>query len=382
MAWLFQDHRQKAKLGAVRCPWSVGWIDPDGKRRSKRIGSESAAKKYARKIEGQLAAGTYESADRVTWEKFRAEWESKIGSGMQPESRRCTVDALRHFERLIRPKLVKAIKSQTVDDYVAKRRTEPGIKGGTTVSPATVNKELRHLKAVFRVAHEWEYLPKLPRVRMLKEPQKIKPYVTAEHFPMIYGAADTAKRPKSPDYSVGDWWRALIVFAYMTGWRIRQILALRWDDVSLDNGTAVTRHQDNKAKRDRQTPLHPLVVDHLRKLADASVGTGPGSRLVFWWPHNDRTLWEDFRRIQEEGGIHLPCREKHVHTPRCYVYGFHALRRGFATENFDRMTAEELQAMMQHASYATTQRYISMARQLKQTAEKLYVPNLAPVNGD
>jgi len=32
---------------------------------------------------------------------------------------------------------------------------------------------------------------------------------------------------------------------------------------------------------------------------------------------------------------------------------------------------------MQHSSYATTQRYISMARQLKQTAAKLYVPSLA-----
>ena len=40
-AWLFQDHRQKVKLGEDKCPWSVGWIDPEGKRRSKRIGSKT-----------------------------------------------------------------------------------------------------------------------------------------------------------------------------------------------------------------------------------------------------------------------------------------------------------------------------------------------------
>ena len=28
-AWLFQDHRQKQKLGD-EAPWSVGWIDPEG----------------------------------------------------------------------------------------------------------------------------------------------------------------------------------------------------------------------------------------------------------------------------------------------------------------------------------------------------------------
>ena len=34
----------------------------------------------------------------------------------------------------------------------------------STVSPATINKELRHLKAVLRKAHEWGYLPKMPEV--------------------------------------------------------------------------------------------------------------------------------------------------------------------------------------------------------------------------
>ncbi len=35
-AWLFQDTRQKQKLGDA-CPWSVGYYDPDGKKKSKRL---------------------------------------------------------------------------------------------------------------------------------------------------------------------------------------------------------------------------------------------------------------------------------------------------------------------------------------------------------
>src|SRR5262245_35532437 len=75
-AWLFQDPRQKAKLGD-NAPWSVGWLDPDGKRKSKSIGAKSRAEKLARKIEGQLAAGVYENTSRKSWADFRAEFEAR-----------------------------------------------------------------------------------------------------------------------------------------------------------------------------------------------------------------------------------------------------------------------------------------------------------------
>lgn len=95
-AWLFQDYRQKQKLGD-KTPWSVGWYDPDGKKRSKRIGSESLAKKFLRKVEGQLAAGTYEANSRKKWSDFRQEYEDKIGSGLAPSTQLATSIALDHF---------------------------------------------------------------------------------------------------------------------------------------------------------------------------------------------------------------------------------------------------------------------------------------------
>ena len=199
-AWLFQDHRQKEKLGE-EAPWSVGWIDPNGTRRSKRIGSKSRA-------------------------EFRKELEAKITVGMKPQSRRCTLDALNHFERLIKPHRIGTIKAQTIDEFVVQRREECG-QHDNKVSPATVNKELRHIRAALRIAHEWGYLAHAPRVRMLKEPKKLPRYVTPEDFAKIYQACDSAKRPGKLPFSPEDWWRALITFAYMTGWRIGEILALR-----------------------------------------------------------------------------------------------------------------------------------------------------------
>ncbi|HEX3869277.1 MAG TPA: hypothetical protein VHV77_02455 [Pirellulales bacterium] len=44
-AWLFQDHRQKQKLGD-KALCSVGYFDPFGNKKSKRIGAHSAAVKF------------------------------------------------------------------------------------------------------------------------------------------------------------------------------------------------------------------------------------------------------------------------------------------------------------------------------------------------
>ena len=367
-AWTFQDGRQKKKHGA-KAPWSVGYFDPDGIKRSKRVGSKSMAEKVRRKMEGELAAGTYQSESRKSWKDFRAEYEEKIAAGMEVGTRNETLNALKHFERIIKPARLLAIKTRTIDAYVSRRRIEPGRKRGSKVSPATVNKELRHIKAVLRVATEWKYLPEMPKIRMLKEPVKLATYVTPEHFAAIYQACDAAKYPRGCHYPAADWWRAFLTYQYMTGWRMGEPLALRWDDVSLDAGEAITRHADNKAKRDERVPLHPVVVDHLRKLVDF----GP---VVFTWPHHETFLYVQFRRIQQAAEIHLPCHEKHEHTPSCYVYGFHDLRRAFATMNADRLTGDALQALMRHKSYSTTQRYIAMARQLDKAVEILHVPDV------
>jgi integrase len=153
----------------------------------------------------------------------------------------------------------------------------------------------------------------------------------------------------------------------MTGWRISEILALRRDDLDLKAGTAITRAEDNKGKRDEAVNLHPVVVEHLRKLA----GFTPN---VFHWPHDRRTLQTEFAKLQEAAEIKLPCLAEHTHSRFCYVYGFHDLRRAFATMNADKLSAEALQALMRHKSYQTTQRYINMTGRLKEAVASLHVP--------
>jgi integrase len=236
-------------------------------------------------------------------------------------------------------------------------------------SPATVNKELRHLRAALKKARKWGYLTAAPDFDLEREPKRLPTYVSAEHFAAIYQACDQATMPTDQAYPAADRWRALLVTGYMTGWRISDMLGLRREDLDLTAGTAITRCEDNKGKRDELVKLHPVVVDHVKKLS----GFSP---TVFPWAHNRKTLQTEFAKIQEAAKINLPCRGQHEHTRFCRVYGFHDLRRAFATMNAAKLTPDALQTLMRHKSYLTTQRYINMTRQLDEAVAVLHVPEV------
>jgi integrase len=375
-AWIFQKAEDVEKHGEDKASWYVGWYDPDGKRRKKSFGPGLKGKNLADrrriKLDEELTNATYQGQEggRKTWKEFREEYERRVLEGLATRSRLASVISLDHFERIAKPAKVSAIRTQTIDDFIAERRKDRGRRPGDPISPASINKDLRHLKAALAVAVEWGYLTKAPKVRMVKAAKKLSRYVPGEHFAAIYQACETARMPEGlPNISPADWWRALLAMGYMAGWRIGDMLALRRDQLDLDAGVAVSLEGDNKGKRGKRVLLHPIVVEHLRPLA----GFTP---TVLPWNHNERTLYDEFARIQQAAKINLPCPKMHEHGPHCYVYGFHDLRRAFATMNADRLTPDALQALMRHKSYQTTQLYINMARQLNEVVADLHVPDV------
>jgi integrase len=376
-AWVFQDAKQVAKHGTKKASWYVGLLTAEGKRRCKGCGSGTLGKLAANKLRDNMhvaiASGKHKDTLNCPWDQFRQEYEEKVLAGKALRTRTSALSSLRNFKRVAKPMKVSQITTRTVDDFIAVRRGEKGMNRGSVLSPASINHDLRHLKAALKVARSWKYLAELPEFRMEREPKKLVTYVTGDHFALIYKACGVATMPERvQQIDPADWWRALLTMAYMTGWRIGDLLALRRQDVNLDQAIAVSRAENNKGKRDELFKLHPVVVEHLRKL--------PGfSPVMFPWTHNQRTLYSEFWRIQKAAGINLPCPDNHEHTPACHYYGFHDLRRAFATMNADKLTPDALQNLMRHRSYQTTQKYISMPRQMDAAVASLHVPDVLKV---
>lgn len=366
-AWIFQDRRQLRKHGPERAAWCVGWYDPDGKQRSKSCGPGRNGKRRAenlrRQLEGELAAGTYRSPRRTTWVDFRREFELKVLAGKRPQTQEAYKYCLNNFEKAVRINLLASINSRTIAEFVAVRRTQRGQKVGSTLAVTTINRDLRHLRAALKKAVAWGLLERMPEIEFLREPRKLPTYVTDEHLAAIYAACEQARRPTIRNASIPPavWWRALIATAFMTGWRIGTLLALRWSNIDAATGQIFLPAAENKGNRDQLVPLHEIVLEHLHPIRCE------GEDRVFAWIYGRRALYDEFIRIQRAAGVR-PARKDH--------YGFHDLRRGFATYNADRMTADALQALMGHCDYQTTQRYINMSRQLNPAAANLYVPEV------
>ncbi len=144
-------------------------------------------------------------------------------------------------------RIVPGMTRAEVEAVLGGRRKEPGKKPGSLCSPSTINKDLRHIAAALRKAKKWENVKEAPDFALVKVPHKLPRYVIPEHFAAIYQACETARMPEGQGFTPADWRRALVVFVYMTGWRIGDMLAFRRNALDLEQkGTALTLAEDNK----------------------------------------------------------------------------------------------------------------------------------------
>ena len=454
-AWVKTRVINDKRTGKPVTYYYVEFYDHAGKRRMKSYGpganSHRLAKQEAVKRDAELRTGKYEErelekerqaaeeAKRMTWGQFILEYDRKE-IRLMPSDRSGPLvrKSLQLFGQLCGNLMLHTITADTISIFRERRSAARGKKPGSKISRATVNRDLRHLKAALRAAAEWGHIEKAPRIKFLDEFHELPRYVTPDHFTALYGACAVATLPDEMHVSAGKWWQALLMFAQMTGWRISEILALKWSDVDLVAGTAKTLARDNKGKRDAIVALHSVVLDHLKPLKTFHPRAFP-------WGHDRKLLTKHFHAIQTAAGIDLPCRvtgktgaellpqfnarvlerwdqltaddlvgvcgqvkrltnplrkryvlsradakhqvdafaaelvascDGHCCTPSCHKYGFHDERRSFATMNAANMTREALQSLMRHQSSLTTEAYIHYARQIKPAVANLHVPKV------
>jgi integrase len=234
--------------------WWIAYQHPDGTRRSESTGTErrQVAERLLRK---RLGAAEHNlpvipRAEQLTFtEAAQAVVDDFVANKKRSEKvvrRRIRLHLMPYFggRRLV------GITSADVTRYVAKRQTDAIVTrkarvmtraDGTTheiaeqrkpVSPAEINRELQVLKRIFSLAIESGRIASKPSIKMLREAPPRSGFFEPEQIECVIEHLSDELRP-------------VIVFAYLTGWRIAsEILPLEWRQVDfaareirLDAGT-------------------------------------------------------------------------------------------------------------------------------------------------
>lgn len=210
-------------------------------------------------------------------------------------------------------------------------------KLGRFVTPSTINRELAVLRHLLRLAEEWGYVEKVPRIRMAPEPEGRLRFLAEDELVRLLAACE-AKASKS---------RVLlpvVTVAVNTGMRRGEVLGLAWERVDFARG--VLRLEQTKSGRRREIPMNQAVDQALSGLAGPKL-----EGLVF--RKGDGSKWGSIRTAFERA-----CRDAKIEDFR-----FHDLRHTFAS-HFMMSTGDlpALQKILGHATLAMTMRYAHLAQ--------------------
>ncbi len=200
--WIFQQKKEVEKKGADAASWYVGWYDLRGSGTRKAVAPVPA-------VTTQRKSGFVVSRVNSTPE-FISRTIANSGPSSRPSTRNAFFRAWPPRRKTPRPihwaisrgvgrlTQVQSINTAMIDEFVSKRRLEAGQKPRSVVSPRPSTKT----SDTSRRHYGWprnRATPDFPKIRMVKEPQKLPTFVTPEHFDLIYTkACDFAKLPNNP----------------------------------------------------------------------------------------------------------------------------------------------------------------------------------------
>jgi integrase len=272
----------------------------------------------------------------MSWEKFRALFETECVSGKRKNTRICFADTLDLFERLCSPASIRSVTEWMVSVFVAKMRKEPGRrKGEESMMPSTIKVRLQFLHTALSWAAEQKFLPEVPRFPTIKVPKKDPQPVPPELFERMLA--------KAKDEQL----RVFLLCGWLAGLRLSEAFAMEWEETEeapyLDfaRDRIILPAEYVKADRDQWLPLDA----GLRAALEALPRRG---RKVFRFVNSKGKpllvggVSQRVVGLAEKAGVRLTMK---------------ALRRGFGCRYAGKVPAQVLQKLMRHAKISTTLDY-------------------------
>lgn len=268
-------------------------------------------------------------------------------TGARPDSIEAYEISVRLWDQYVGEVPLRAIDERVCAMFTEKVAARPGVKS-VRVSPNTIRGRARHIQVILDRAG--------PRTREKRQNASLlaeSPYVpqprprvtpptdifTLEEIAAWMAACDVAQRPKLPDITPGEWWRALVRFIYNVGTRIRTTIELRFD--MIDGEWIDAPPESMKCLVGKRLYLNQPAREAIESVRK-------GQARIFAWPYTRYYLQTVRREILAASTI-----------PPERRFGFHSLRRALATE-LARTNPLAAQLQLGHAGMAVTKNsYIS-----------------------
>lgn len=304
--------------------WWVSFTAPGGERVRRSAGTED--RKQAQEYHDRLKAELWRvhklgEKPRRTWQEAVVRWlrdtEHKADHGKD-------IAKLRWLDRYLRGRYLDEIDRALVDTIGEAKKRE--------ASPATANRYLALLRAILRMARdEWEWIDRVPRVRLYPEPKKRVRWIDREE------AARLLK--ELPPHLVD-----MAAFTLATGLRQSNVSFLRWDQVDLARGMAWIHADQSKSRKAIAVPLNGDALAVLQRRR----GKHPVYAFTYQGKPVARTTTKAWQAALERAGIR--------------DFRWHDLRHTWASWHVQSGTSlQELQELGGWSSFEMVLRYAHLA---------------------
>ena len=206
------------------------------------------------------------------------------------------------------------------------------------MSPASVNVDMRSLKALFSVMVQWEWIAKNPfdKVKLLRIPETETPFLNEDDMSTVVASIENEQL------------KQVILFAYYTGCRLNEILHVQWSDIDWTKSLITIRNTasfNTKSRKNRTLPLHAELRRILLQIKDKNISGG----YVFCDPEG-KLLRSDTVSHQFKRALRKNKRPESLH--------FHSLRHSFASVLVQKGTPiYQVSKLLGHSSVQVTERY-------------------------
>ncbi len=282
--------------------WYLRWWEPtpDGSKwrerwRSTKTIVKKEANQLRRQLERELDSGRRAEWD-LSWKEFVEDFLKKHVARKPPTTLALYEHCLDKFCEVAKPSALKEVTRSVLEDFAIKR-----LETGSAV--ATVNRDLRHLRAALRWALQREYIAKVPDFKgvFVRENREKPVIIPREDFTEILKAL---RQPNlNLKYRSSDWWRVFLYIAYYLGLRRGEIFGLTWGDVSINTLEVRVAAPTSKARKERIVPMPKEIGTILQEWQGKQMRRS-GSDPVLPWPYdNYRSIYSDWHVIQTAAGI-------------------------------------------------------------------------------